>query len=239
MKNMPNFTDKNAYRAYLDAEGLLPKGFCISTDTFTFQPAEKESADPLKMNLALIALDKPTEAFAGMFTRNAFPGAPVIIGRRRLKENGTRGVLINNRVSNVLSPGGETRAESLLDELALKFGEGSREEWFPSSTGIIGWGLPLEEMKMRIPGLIKRLKRDSALEAAEAIMTTDGYPKLRSISLGAGRIVGIAKGAGMIEPNMATMLVFILTDLDVPRHEMEKALRRGVAESFNCISIDS
>ena len=94
-------------------------------------------------------------------------------------------------------------------------------------------------MQEKIPELAKELSGDGALSFASGIMTTDSYPKLRSVSVGNGRVVGIAKGAGMIEPDMATMLAFIVTDLDVDRDTCRSVLSSAVSESFNCISLDS
>jgi glutamate N-acetyltransferase / amino-acid N-acetyltransferase len=89
------------------------------------------------------------------------------------------------------------------------------------------------------PMAVKNLQGESIVPAARGIVTTDRYPKIRSAVVGNGRIVGIAKGAGMIEPNMATMLVYILTDLDIPRETLRSMLPEAVGRSFNCISVDS
>lgn len=87
--------------------------------------------------------------------------------------------------------------------------------------------------------MVSALQSESVFPAAEGIVTTDLYPKVRAVTVGEGRIVGIAKGAGMIEPNLATMLVYILTDIDIPRDELRAALRASVEESFHSMSIDS
>jgi glutamate N-acetyltransferase/amino-acid N-acetyltransferase len=94
-------------------------------------------------------------------------------------------------------------------------------------------------MSAALPEAAGALRAGSVLPAAEAIMTTDLYPKVRRAAVGEGSIVGIAKGAGMIEPNLATMLVYLLTDLDVPRSALRAALDEAVEASFNCISVDS
>ena len=98
----------------------------------------------------------------------------------------------------------------------------------PSSTGIIGWRIPVDEMVDEVPALVKSLQSESILPVARGIMTTDLYPKVRSVEIpcadgSTGRLVGIAKGAGMIEPNMATMLVFFLTDVALPRGRADLA----------------
>ena len=190
------------------------------------------------MNLALLALDRPTTAFAAMFTRNAFPGAPVVVGRRRLAEPRLGALVVNNKISNVCAPGGVEAAERICAEAARRLGI-APSEVLPSSTGVIGWRLPVEPMAGALPAAVASLQARTVLPAAEAIMTTDLYPKVRRADLAGGSIVGIAKGAGMIEPNLATMLVFLLTDLDVPREALRAALDEAVEESFNDITVDS
>lgn len=190
------------------------------------------------MTISVIALDEPTEAFGAVFTKNAFPGAPVVIGRRRLDESHLRAIVINNKVSNVCAPNGVESAESVCAKAAETLGCPSNQI-LPSSTGVIGWSLPLEELRANLPAAIASLQPDSILPAAKGIMTTDLYPKVRRVSLAGGSIVGIAKGAGMIEPNLATMLVYVLTDLAVPRQDLRSMLSRVVNATFNRISIDS
>ncbi len=198
----------------------------------------REAPKPAKMTLTLIALDQPTPAFAAMFTRNALPGAPIIVGRQRLHEPTLGAVIVNNKVSNVCAPDGVAASEKICARLAnlLNLTPG---QILPSSTGVIGWGLPVDAIIDALPLTSATLTNESILPAAEGIVTTDLYPKIRRANVGAGSIVGIAKGAGMIEPNMATMLVYVLTDLHVPRAELRAALQRAVETSFNTISVDS
>ncbi len=130
-------------------------------------------------------------------------------------------------------------SERLCAEAARALGLAAGE-LLPSSTGVIGWRLPVDAMAAALPRAVEALQRESVLPAAEAIMTTDLYPKVRRAELpGGASIVGIAKGAGMVEPNMATMLVYLLTDAAVPRAELRAALAEAVDGSFNCISVDS
>src|SRR6185369_6652831 len=190
------------------------------------------------MNLTLLALDRPTPDFAAVFTRNAFPGAPIIVGRQRLGEPTLGAVVVNNKVSNVCAPDGVAAAERVCAAVAGGLGLEARQV-LPSSTGVIGWRLPVEAMVAALPGALSTLARGSVLPAAQGIMTTDLYPKVRRAQVGGGSIVGFAKGAGMVEPNMATMLVYLLTDLVVPREALRAALRRAVNRSFNLITVDS
>jgi glutamate N-acetyltransferase/amino-acid N-acetyltransferase len=190
------------------------------------------------MKLTILSLDSPTPDFAALFTRNAFPGAPVMIGRRRLAEPALGAIVVNNKISNVCAPGGEADAEQVCAAAAALLGLAPAQV-LPCSTGVIGWGLPVEAMVAALPGAVTTLAGGSILPAAEGIVTTDLYPKVRRAEVGGGCIVGIAKGAGMIEPNLATMLVYILTDVAVPRDELRALLPRAVDASFNAISVDS
>jgi len=230
------FADRAAHREWLASQADLPVGFRVGTASLEFVPVEVPK--PARMTLTILALDRPTPSFAAKFTRNAFPGAPVIVGRKRLEAPAIGAIIVNNKVSNVCAPGGVEAAERVCAEAAKALGL-PPEEVLPSSTGVIGWRLPVEEMAQAIPRAVAALQPRSILPAAEGIVTTDLYPKIRRAEVGEGTIVGIAKGAGMIEPNLATMLVFLLTDLDVPRAALRTALGAAVEESFNRISVDT
>jgi glutamate N-acetyltransferase/amino-acid N-acetyltransferase len=190
------------------------------------------------MTLSLIALEKPTSSFAAVFTRNAFPGAPVIVGRERLREENLGALIINNKISNVCAPDGVASCERVCSEVGRLLGIPASAV-FPGSTGVIGWKLPVAMMVMALPRAVQSLQSESLMPVAQGIMTTDLYPKVRSARFGGGRIVATAKGAGMIEPNLATMLAYVLTDLDIPRDELRSILGRVVDLTFNSISIDS
>ncbi|WP_414661247.1 bifunctional ornithine acetyltransferase/N-acetylglutamate synthase [Horticoccus sp. 23ND18S-11] len=231
-----SFPTREAHRAWLASQAALPAGFRIGGTRFEFMP--KEAPKPAKMTLTLIALEQPTTAFAAMFTRNAFPGAPIIVGRKRLLEPTLGAIIINNKISNVCAPDGVATSEQICAATAKHLGF-TPAQVLPSSTGVIGWSLPAEAIIAALPNAVSTLAGESILPAAEGIVTTDLYPKIRRAQVGAGSIVGIAKGAGMIEPNMATMLVYILTDIAVPRAELRAMLTRAVDASFNAISVDS
>lgn len=197
----------------------------------------------LPMKLTVICLDEASEQVAATFTQNAFPGAPVKLGRQRLREKEKiQALVVNNKISNVSPPdedGGVKASQRICDELAKNLQLPSGKCVLPSSTGVIGWRLPVDEMVDALPHL-EDLSAPGALEAATGIMTTDRYPKLAARELENGaRLVGIAKGAGMIEPNMATMLCFLMTDAKLEsRDEMQEVLSEAVSESFNAISVD-
>lgn len=231
-----SFSSRDAHRAWLSEQAALPLGFRVGTTRFDFTP--KEAPKPARMTLTLIALDEPTPDFAAVFTKNAFPGAPVIVGRRRLSEPRLGAILINNKISNVCAPGGVEASEAVAAAAAVLLGL-APTEILPCSTGVIGWGLPVEAMVAALPQAVANLAPGSIMPAAEGVVTTDLYPKIRYAPVGTGRVVGIAKGAGMIEPNLATMLVYVLTDLAVPRDMLRHLLSRVASETFNRISIDS
>jgi glutamate N-acetyltransferase / amino-acid N-acetyltransferase len=161
-----------------------------------------------------------------------FPGAPVIVGRQRLAANGPiQALVINNKVSNVCSGGdGVADAEMVCQAVAdmLQLSEGDGTLVLPSSTGVIGWRLPAKELsKDVVPKAIQNLQSKSALNAAKAICTTDRFPKVRSKTLSNGaRLVGIVKGAGMIEPNMATMLVSKKGKRKLKQHKLQCSFSR-------------
>lgn len=230
------FPSRDAHRAWLQSQSTLPRGFRVGSTRFGFIPVEVHK--PATMTLTLVALERPTDSFAAMFTRNAFPGAPVLIGRRRLDSPTVAALIVNNKVSNVCAPGGLEASERVCEGVAAALGI-RPDEVIPSSTGVIGWRLPVEAMLAALPGAVAALQGASVLPAAEGIVTTDLYPKVRRAVVGEGSIVGIAKGAGMIEPNLATMLVYLFTDCDVPRDTLRTALRDAVERSFNRMSIDS
>jgi len=229
------YMSKESYYLDLKKRAALPEGFLCSTLPIEFTPAEKSGK--AKMNLSLILLEEATKNFGACFTSNSFPGAPVLIGRKRLSGESIRGVLINNKIANVGVSEGVDDSLGLLAELAGHI-PCAAELLFSASTGIIGWRLPVEAMKAALPGLAAGLKPGSILPVAEAVMTTDSFAKIRKIKVGSGSILGIAKGAGMIEPNLATMLVFIMTDLQVKREELRSMLSRCVTRTFNRITID-
>lgn len=202
-----------------------------------FVPEERPSNDPFQMNLSLILADAPCTSFGFSLTKNRMPGAPILRARELLAAESLQGILINNRVANVCTETGVADAGELLACLGAEL-ELDPALLLSASTGIIGWRLPVEPMTAALPELVAQLGKHSLLTVAESIMTTDSFPKLRRVDLAGGSIVGIAKGAGMIEPNMATMLSFILTDLDIPREVLRKELAAAVASSFNRISVD-
>lgn len=234
---MASYASADEYLAEIESRAALPEGFRVSTASVTFRPAEREVPRPLAMNLALILLDRATSEFAAVYTANRFPGAPVAIGRDHPRSTAVRGVLINNKIANVCTPSGRADAERLLGALGRELGEPA-EAFLPASTGIIGWRLPVAEMEAALPGLARGARGGSLVPVARAIMTTDRFPKVRSRAVGPGTLVGVAKGAGMIEPNLGTLLCFLCTDVTLGHGELGAAFSWAVDRTLNRISVD-
>lgn len=176
---------------------------------------------------------------AAMFTRNRFPGAPVIVGRKHIANGFAQALVINSKNANVaMGTIGIDNAIETCRIVGEELGTSSYDV-LPFSTGVIGRPLPMDKIRAGLRGIRSELKPNNLKLAAEAIMTTDKYPKYFSCKIGSAVIAGIAKGAGMIEPNMATMLVYLMTDADVPKAAMRPMLRRIVDRTFNCMSIDT
>jgi len=199
-----------------------------------------------KPDLTVIASDRPATA-AGVFTRNAVVGAPVTVTREHLKTARTfRAIVCNSGVSNVA-----TGQQGIAAAPAMCAGGGAAmncpaKQVLVASTGVIGQPLPMGKITPGIESLCPKLTRGSQADkdAARAILTTDLVPKWAKQPIGGkdagqGTVAGIAKGSGMIAPNMATMLAFITTDAAVASGVLRQALREAVAQTFNRTSVDS
>ncbi|CAN5854949.1 bifunctional glutamate N-acetyltransferase/amino-acid acetyltransferase ArgJ [soil metagenome] len=175
---------------------------------------------------------------AALFTRNRFPGAPIIVGREIIRAGRLRAIVVNSKVSNVgRGTQGVEDARRMGEAAAAELGVPASEVLM-SSTGVIGNRLPIEKIESGIRGMSDELI-DDPLKGAEGIMTTDTYPKAISMQVGAAVLTIVAKGSGMIEPNLATMLVYIFTDAEIEAAELDTMLRSATADSFNMLSVDS
>jgi len=176
---------------------------------------------------------------AAMFTKSRFPGAPVIVGRKHIADGYVQALVINSKNANVaMGKQGLDNALETCRIVAEELGINYRDV-LPFSTGVIGRPLPMEKIRAGLKGIRSELKPNNLKFAAEAIMTTDKYPKYFSCEVGPAIIAGIAKGAGMIEPNMATMLVYLMTDAELPAASLHPMLKRVVDRTFNSVSIDT
>jgi len=176
---------------------------------------------------------------AAVFTRNRFPGAPVIVGRKHIAKGFVQALVVNSKNANVAM--GNQGIDDAIETCRIVGEELSINpyEVLPFSTGVIGRPLPMDKIRAGLRGIQSELRPDNLKLAAEAIMTTDTSPKYYSCRVGRAVIAGIAKGAGMIEPNMATMLVYLMTDAELPKAALRPLLRRVVDRTFNCVSIDT
>ena len=192
-------------------------------------------------DLAVIVSDRPAAA-AGVFTTNRIQAAPVRLCRARLREKTARAIVVNSGNANAcVGPQGLRDAERMAAVAAERLGvdEGSV---FVCSTGTIGVPLPMAKVESGIDRAVASLSDSGGTEAAKAIMTTDTVVKELAVEVpvagSAVRIGGMAKGSGMIEPNMATMLAFLTTDAAVEADDLQACLRPAVDQSFNRISVD-
>jgi glutamate N-acetyltransferase / amino-acid N-acetyltransferase len=178
---------------------------------------------------------------AAVFTKNAFCAAPVIIAKEHLKHK-PRWLVVNSGNANAgTGLQGYEDAKATCHEVAVE-AEGKSQQVLPFSTGVIGQPLPVDKIKAAIPGAYQQLKQSNWDKAAKAIMTTDTFPKGVSLTIMLDghpvTINGIAKGAGMIQPDMATMLAFIATDAKINQALLQKCLAAAVGKSFNRITVD-
>jgi glutamate N-acetyltransferase/amino-acid N-acetyltransferase len=177
-------------------------------------------------------------AAAALFTRNHFPGAPVQLGRETIRAGVLRGIAVNSRVSNVATGAeGLARAKRMAAAAAAELGVDAGRV-LVSSTGVIGVPLPIDKIERGLAGMAAELQ-DDPLVGAEGLMTTDTHPKALSVEAGPATITVVAKGSGMIAPNMATMLAYIFTDAAFDAAELRALLEAAAADSFNMLSIDS
>lgn len=208
---------------------------------FTFSAVEAGVRYADRLDLGLIYSDTPCVT-AGLFTTNQVKAAPVLIDKERLKSGHAQAILVNSGNANACTgkQGMEVaRATSSLVAEALGISDDLVQI---SSTGVIGELLPLEPFARSMPRLVKELSTDNFELVAEAIMTTDTVKKIAQTTVSIGgkevKIMGMAKGAGMIMPNMATMLAFIFTDARINFPELHKSLVKGADRTFNRITID-
>jgi len=193
------------------------------------------------LDLALVVSDR-SGPIAGVFTKNQVVAAPVILDRLHLRRGVGRAILVNSGNANACTGRQGMAAAKRTAALVARALRVPIHEVFIGSTGVIGRALPVERIVKALPHLFDQLSSGGGAHAARAIMTTDLKPKsvARSKHIN-GRLVtigGMAKGSGMIHPDMATMLGYLTTDAAITRSALQRALTQAVSESFNCISVD-
>lgn len=213
-----------------DMQTLMPKGFytCVKNlgikdDTLDFT----------------VIMSSTVANAAAMFTQSRFCGAPIPIGKQNVANGKLQCFVINSKNANVAT--GEEGIRNVQEivnlvahELAI-----APENILPSSTGVIGHQLPMDKIRNGIINIKEQLVEGGLEKSAQAIMTTDTYPKCKICKVGNATLVGIAKGSGMIEPNMATMLSYFVTDAEIPATTLQTIFKEAVNHSFNMVSVDT
>ena len=208
---------------------VFPRGFRCASRNVGLKPAARD--------LTIFVSDVDATA-AAVFTRNHFPGAPIVLGRETIRGGVLRAIIANSKVSNVATGArGLENARRVAAAAAAELGT-TADRVLVSSTGVIGVQLPVEKIEIGVRGMRAELQPDP-LVGAEGIMTTDTHPKALSMSVGDATITWVAKGSGMIEPNMATMLAYIFTDAAFDAPTLDRMLRAAVSPSFNMLSVDT
>ncbi|MFJ6215602.1 bifunctional glutamate N-acetyltransferase/amino-acid acetyltransferase ArgJ [Streptomyces sp. NPDC092296] len=217
-----------------DAPNGWPQGFHAWTGRIGLRDEEGD-------DLALLASDRPCTS-AAVFTRSLFAGAAVVVNRRHAPAGRTRAVVTVAKNANVATgEQGERDAQEITALAAAALGVPA-EQVLIGSTGVIGRPLPMDPVRDALATAAARWpvrRTASPLDVAAAMMTTDTRPKTATARVGNARIVGVAKGVGMLEPDMATMLAYLATDAEVPADRLDAALRAAVGTTFNCLSVDT
>jgi glutamate N-acetyltransferase/amino-acid N-acetyltransferase len=188
-------------------------------------------------DLSVFVSDAPASA-AAVFTQNRFPGAPVVRGREILDAGRLRAIAVNSKFSNVATgPVGLVHAQRMAAAAGRAL-DVPPAEVLVCSTGVIGVPLPIDRIERGLAGIAAELQDDPRI-GAEGMMTTDTHPKALSLPIAGATLTLVAKGSGMIEPHLATMLVFLFTDAEMDADPLRTMLLEAVAVSFNMLSIDS
>ena len=213
----------------------LPKGFLAS--------GVRAGIRKKRPDLGLIVAEKGANA-AAVFTQNRFQAAPVVLAKASLKKTGGRvkAVVVNAGCANAVTGKAGLDAAKRVRSRAAQLLRCNPDEIFLASTGVIGVVLPDKKVTEALPDSVARLSPGGIAALSHSILTTDVGPKVAQASFASGgkraRIVGVAKGAGMIHPNMATMLAFVMTDAAIDSKTLQRCLKIAVDQSFNAISVD-
>ncbi|MUG98787.1 bifunctional glutamate N-acetyltransferase/amino-acid acetyltransferase ArgJ [Scytonema sp. UIC 10036] len=175
----------------------------------------------------------------GVFTQSLFAGPSVAISRENLKDSKAQGIIVISKNANVANGVvGKTDAEEIIQLVSTETGV-STNSILIASTGVIGRRYPMEKIRVGLSGIGKKLAFADFYSASRAIMTTDNTPKLATRQVGNAKLVGIAKGVGMIEPNMATLLAFFFTDAAISPDVLRSIFRPTIDKTFNSLSVDT
>jgi glutamate N-acetyltransferase/amino-acid N-acetyltransferase len=213
---------------------MLPKGFLFST-------AEAAIKKPGRKDLGLI-YSQAEANMAGAFTTNKVKAAPVMLDMKRITSGKGRAIIVNSGNANACTGKRGMSDARLITDLVASGLRIAPAAVYVCSTGVIGTPMPMDRIRAKIPELASSLGRSTLGDIAQAMMTTDTFPKIvkKRVKVGdrTGSIAGICKGAGMICPHMATMLCFVITDMAVSQKALGRALRDAVKLSFNRLTVD-
>lgn len=221
-----------SYDAMQKPESLdhIPQGY----STFITNAGIKDTTPDLG-----VVFSEKKAAAAAVFTTSSIKGNPVLVGQKHIKNGQIQTVVVNSKNSNVAT-GKQGYADSvaICKKAAEELGH-KKSLVLPSSTGVIGRKLPVEKIEAALDGLKEKLVPAEFTAFARAIMTTDTFPKFVSRKVGKASLVGVAKGSGMIEPGMATMLAYFFTDAEISAQELKKMITKVSDKTFNSLSIDA
>lgn len=208
----------------------LPRGFRAHVTNIGI----KDTTD----DFTVVAADGTCVA-AGVFTQSSFAGPSVLVSRRHVASGAARAMVVISKNANVATGAqGLADAEEVVAGVAAALGCATTDVLL-ASTGVIGRPYPMDVVRAGLASIPSSLPGTDAAAVARGIMTTDTVAKSASASVGAARIVGVAKGVGMIEPNMATMIAMFFTDADINQPALDAAFRRVIDRTLNCVSIDT
>ncbi|MFZ0243682.1 MAG: bifunctional glutamate N-acetyltransferase/amino-acid acetyltransferase ArgJ [Desulfobacterales bacterium] len=194
-----------------------------------------------RKDLGLIFSTVPA-AVAGVFTRNRVQAAPVVLDRNRIKSGTSRAIIVNSGNANCCTGTEGMQTALAMAQIVAQGLDLPAEQVLVASTGVIGEPLPLPKVAAAVPGLLDALKPEGIMALAESMMTTDTMPKVVAVTSRLGpnefHLAAVAKGAGMIRPDMATMLCFVFSDIALPAAAMQPMLQTAVDRSFNRITVD-
>ena len=214
----------------IDAPLPLPTGFRCHVANIGI----KDDTD----DFVVVAADAPCSA-AGVFTQSSFAGPSVLVSREHIADLRAQAVVVISKNANVATgQAGLDNAREVASTVATRLGADEFDVLI-ASTGVIGRQYPMGRVRAGLAALPQRLTDTDATRVARGIMTTDTVMKTASASVGAARVVGVAKGVGMIEPNMATLITLVFTDAEVPRVALDAMFRRVIDRTFNRVSVDT
>jgi glutamate N-acetyltransferase/amino-acid N-acetyltransferase len=208
----------------------LPKGFTSHVANIGVKDTTND--------LVIVAADKPVAA-AGVFTKSRFAGPSVEISRRHLADHTARAVVVLSKNANVANgPQGSSDAEEVVTGVSQAL-NCDPSDVLIASTGVIGRRYPMDRIRAGLARVPRTFSGTDAISVAQGIMTTDTVHKIAEAEVAAARIVGVAKGVGMIEPDMATLITMVFTDAAVDADDLDRIWRNVIDRTFNCVSIDS